>query len=194
MFILTMVMSSTFTSKSTTYYNENSQMLVSTIRKYDEKTYGKELSYNDKLQVVLKKHGLDNNMYNVVSSIVASESKSGSYKDAYAVINVIYNRTISKRWNNHVSNVFGNNAGNNIYYQAIAPNQFTVYSSGSYMKYMNNTPKNVKEAMIDFLYSLDTMHNYLSFRSGNYKGADAVSFDEGGNKYFNEIAYDDLIS
>ena len=59
---------------------------------------------------------------------------------------------------------------------------------------MNNIPKNVNEAMIDFLYSLDTMHNYLSFRSSSYKGAEAVSFDEGGNKYFNQIADNDLIS
>ena len=189
-----MVMSSTFTSRSTTYYNENSQMLVSTYKKYDKLAYASELSYSDKKNEVLKKHGLDNNMYNVVASIVASESKTGSYNDAYAVINVIYNRTISRRWNNHVSNVFGKNAGNNIYYQAIAPNQFTVYSSGSYNRYMNNIPKNVNEAMIDFLYSLDTMHNYLSFRSSGYKGAEAVSFDEGGNKYFNQIADNDLIS
>ena len=188
-----MVMSSTFTSRSTTYYNENLGMLVSTYKTYDKKTYASEISYEDKLDEVLEKHGLTKNMYNVVASIVASESKSGSYNDAYAVINVIYNRTISKRWSNHVSNVFGNNAGNNIYYQAICPNQFTVYSSGSYTKYMNNIPENVNEAMIDFLYSLDTMHNYLNFASSSYLGADAVSFDEGGNKYYNEIANDDKI-
>lgn len=132
-------------------------------------------------------------MYQVLASVVASESKANSYNDAYAVINTIYNRTLSKRWVNSVNNTFGKGKGENLYYQAIAPNQFTVYSSGSYKKYMNNIPKTVEEAIIDLLYTEETLHSYLSFRSNSYKGANTVQYDEGGNKYFNEIAVNDLI-
>ena len=58
---------------------------------------------------------------------------------------------------------------------------------------MYNIPKTVEEAIIDLLYTEESLHNYLSFRSNSYKGANTVQYDKGGNKYFNEIAVNDLI-
>ena len=145
-----------------------------------------ELSIKEKKKVILEQYKLTEDMYQIIASVVASESKANSYDDAYAVINTIYNRTLSKRWVNHINNIYGSGKGKNLYYQTIAPNQFTVYSSGSYKKYINNIPKTVEEAVINLLYTEESLHNYLSFRSSSYKGANTVQYEKGGNKYFNE--------
>ena len=188
-----MAVTSIKTNEPVVYYSDNIVLESSSYAIVDE-SYKKELSYSEKKKIVLEKYNLTENMYQVLASVVASESKANSYNDAYAVINTIYNRTMSKRWVNHINNVYGSGKGKNLYYQVIAPNQFTVYSSGSYKKYMNNIPKTVEEAIIDLLYTEETLHNYLSFRSSNYQGANTVQYDEGGNKYFNEIAVNDYLN
>lgn len=180
------------TGETLTYYSDNI-ILESNSYAVLEDSYH-ELSIKEKKKVILEQYKLTEDMYQIIASVVASESKANSYDDAYAVINTIYNRTLSKRWVNHINNIYGSGKGKNLYYQTIAPNQFTVYSSGSYKKYINNIPKTVEEAVINLLYSEESLHNYLSFRSSSYKGANTVQYEKGGNKYFNEIAVNDYIN
>ena len=116
-----------------------------------------------------------------------SEAKSKSYEDAYAVINTIYNRTHAKNWVRSVSNNFGKDKGTSLYYQAIQPGQFTVYKSGSYKRHLNETNSVGYNAIIDFLYSEEVMHDYLSFRSHSIKVNGSESFASGGNNYFNKL-------
>ena len=124
---------------------------------------------------------------NILSAIVLTEAQNNSYEDAYAVINTIYNRTHSKNWVKSISNKYGKDKGTNLYYQAIAPRQFVVYEHGSYKKNLNNTKSVGYDAIIDFLYTEDVMHNYLSFRAHNIKIKNSETFSNKGNNYFNPI-------
>ena len=141
----------------------------------------------DKLNSILEKYSLTNNEFKVLCGIVLSEAESNSYEDAYAVINTIYNRTHSKNWVNSVNNHFGKDKGYSLYYQAISPNQFTVYQSGAYKKHMNDTDSVGYNAIIDFLYTEVVMHDYLSFRSHSIKVKNSESFSTKGNNYFNVL-------
>ena len=134
--IIALIITSFSTNESVIYYSYNIILKSSSVSL--EEVSKKELTYKEKKNIILKKYNLSENMYQVLASIVASESKANSYNDAYAVINTIYNRTMSKRWVNHINNTYGSGKGDNLYYQAIAPNQFTVYSSGS--TYVFRTP------------------------------------------------------
>ena len=53
---------------------------------------------------------------------------------------------------------------------------------------MYNTESKGYEAIIDFLYTGEIMHNYLSFRSHNVKIKNSESFSNYGNNYFNILA------
>jgi len=145
------------------------------------------ITESDKLEFILKKYNLSKYQFSVLCGIVLTEAETNSYEDTYAVINTIYNRTHSKNWIRSVNSYFGNNNGQNLYYQAISPNQFTVYSSGSYKRNMNNTKSDGYKAIIDFLYTGEIMHNYLSFRSHTIKVNGSESFSSHGNNYFNVI-------
>ena len=142
---------------------------------------------------ILEKYNLTENEFKVLCGIVLSEAEYNSYEDAYAVINTIYNRTHSKNWVTSVDNHFGKGKGVSLYYQAISPNQFTVYKSGAYKKYMNSTDLVGYKAIIDFLYTEDIMHNYLSFRSNSIKINNSESFSEKGNNYFNVMKEENRI-
>ena len=150
------------------------------------------LTTEDKLNIILDKYNLTKEQFNVLKAIVLSEADN-CYDDAYAVINTIYNRAHSKNWVRSVNNRFGSGKGSNLYYQAIAPGQFTVYSSGSYKKYLNNTSREGYKAIIDFLYTEDIMHNYLSFRSHSIKIKGSVAFSTKGNNYFNVLKEENRI-
>lgn len=145
----------------------------------------KALTLADKRQEILKNYNLTENEFKVLVGITLSEAEQNSYEDAYAVINTIYNRTHSKNWIKSVNSKFGDKKGESLYYQAISPNQFTVYKSGSYKKHMNDISGEGYRAIIDFLYSEKIMHNYLSFRSHSIKISNSESFSENGNNYFN---------
>jgi len=146
------------------------------------------LTKESKIEEILVNYGLTKDQFNVLSAIVLSEAETNSYNDAYAVINTIYNRTLTKNWVRSVDNYFGKDKGKNLYYQAISPNQFVVYQHGTYRRYLNNLEDNVGfDAIIDFLYSKNIKHNYLSFRSHSTKLDTYEVFSENGNKYFNEI-------
>ena len=141
---------------------------------------------NDKLNYILKTYNLSKDEFNVLCAIVLSEAAS-NYEDAYAVINTIYNRTHAKNWVRSVNGKFGKGKGTSLYYQAISPGQFTVYASGSYKRHLNETKSVGYSAIIDFLYTEDIMHNYLSFRSHSIKVKGSESFSKNGNNYFNTL-------
>lgn len=173
-------------------YQDNINVDANSYLEFNKKDASEYMSLAEMKREVLKSYKLTETEFQTVAAIVASEAKNNSYDDAYAVINTIYNRTKSKRWVRHVSNLYGSGKGTSLYYQVIAPNQFTVYSSGSYKKYLNNLPKEVNEAVIKLLYTEDTVHNYLSFKSSSYKGA-AVQLVSGGNKYHSELKDSDKL-
>ncbi len=145
------------------------------------------ITKEDKIAYILDKYNLTNEQFKVLNAIVLSEAEFNSYEDAYAVINTIYNRTHSKNWVASGNKYFGNNKGENLYYQAIMPNQFVVYQNGTYKKYLNTTDSIGNDAIIDFLYTEDIMHDYLSFRSSYIKISGSVAFSENGNNYFNKL-------
>lgn len=147
----------------------------------------------EKIKDILKRYNLSEYEFSVLCGIVLSEAESNSYEDAYAVINTIYNRTHSKNWVRSIDNKFGKDKGMNLYYQAIAPNQFVVYQSGSYKRHMYDTESVGYDAIIDFLYTENTMHNYLSFRSNSIKVSGSESFSKKGNNYFNTITKENRI-
>lgn len=147
----------------------------------------KELTNDEKINVILSKYNLTRRQFNVVSAIVLAEAEN-CYDDAYAVINTIYNRTHAKNWVRSVNGHFGKGKGNSLYYQAISPRQFTVYSSGSYKRHLNKTNRKGYQAIIDFLYSEEIMHDYLSFRSHSIKIKNSESFSSHGNNYFNKLS------
>lgn len=151
------------------------------------------LTKEEKIKYILDKYNLTEYQFKVICGVVLSEAESNSYEDAYAVINTIYNRTHSKNWIRSVNNTYGNNSGNNLYYQVIAPNQFSVYESGTYKNNINNTNSIGYNAIIDFLYTENIMHNYLSFRSNSIKVKDSETFSENGNNYFNVIKEENRI-
>ncbi len=145
------------------------------------------ISNEDKREIILQKYQLTSDEFDVLCAIVLAEAEYNSYEDAYAVINTIYNRTKSNRWIKSVNNKFGNNKGENLYYQAIAPRQFTVYEHGAYKKYLGDRKSIGYQAIIDFLYTEELLHNYLSFRSHYIKVDGSETFSSKGNNYFNEI-------
>ncbi|MBE6157049.1 MAG: hypothetical protein E7161_04855 [Firmicutes bacterium] len=145
------------------------------------------VTHEEKIEYILTKYNLSKYQFKVLCGIVLSEAQANSYEDAYAVINTIYNRTHSKSWVKYINNRYGKDKGENLYYQSIAPNQFTVYQSGRYQKNMNNTKSVGYDAIIDFLYTEEVMHNYLSFRSHSIKIKNSESFSNRGNNYFNTL-------
>lgn len=163
------------------YYNKAEYIKMDSYRTI---TITKDIN---KLEYILDKYNLTKDEFNVLCAIVLSEAQSNSYEDAYAVINTIYNRTHSKNWVRSVNGHFGNNKGKSLYYQAISPNQFTVYKSGAYKRHLNEKNSVGYKAIIDFLYTEDILHNYLSFRSHSIKIKNSESFSNKGNNYFNLI-------
>ena len=141
------------------------------------------ISNEDKREIILQKYQLTSDEFDVLCAIVLAEAEYNSYEDAYAVINTIYNRTKSNRWIKSVNNKFGNNKGENLYYQAIAPRQFTVYEHGSYKKYLGDRKSIGYQAIIDFLYTEELLHNYLSFRSHYIKVDGSETFSSKGNNF-----------
>jgi len=168
-------------------------VLVNEVTYITVDSYKTEETREEKVAYILKKYNLTEYQFNVLSAIVLSEAESNSYNDAYAVINTIYNRTHSKSWVKFISNKFGKDTGGSLYYQAIAPNQFVVYQHGTYKKHLNNTTVVGYDAIIDFLYTEDILHNYLSFRAHNIKRANSAAFSSKGNNYFNKLSDENRI-
>ena len=132
-----------------------------------------------------KTYTLPDDEFNLVVAVVAAEYEK-SIDDALAVISVILNRCESPTWSEW--------AGTSPAMQVVKPNQFEVYSIGSYLKYMpggafygTNHYKLAKQAVIDAFNGIRN-NNYYSFRSWSYitSGGDYYSYNyivEGGNRY-----------
>lgn len=165
----------------------SSNVVINEITYKELSSYTIAPSKEEKRVAILEKYGLSEQEFKVLCAIVLSEAESNSYEDAYAVINTIYNRTHSKNWVRSMNNRYGKDKGLSLYYQAIAPNQFVVYEHGTYKKHLNNTSSVGYEAIIDFLYTENVIHDYLSFRAHNIKVKNSVAFSEKGNNYFNKI-------
>ena len=132
-----------------------------------------------------KTYTLPDDEFDLVVAVVAAESEK-SIDDALAVISVILNRCESPTWSEW--------AGTSPAMQVVKPNQFEVYSIGSYLKYMpggafygTNHYKLAKQAVIDAFNGIRN-NNYYSFRSWSYitSGGDYYSYNyivEGGNRY-----------
>lgn len=153
------------------------------------------LTKEEKIKYILDKYNLTEYQFKVICGVVLSEAESNSYEDAYAVINTIYNRTITQSWVYEINKIRGENAGRSLYYQAIHPNQFVVYQEGFYLGMVGITDVPGYQAIIDFLYTEDAIHEYLSFRSCDSNLVVSYEqFSSNGNKYFNLIRDEDRIS
>lgn len=132
-----------------------------------------------------KTYTLPDDEFNLVVAVVAAEYEK-SIDDALAVISVILNRCESPTWSEW--------AGTSPAMQVVKPNQFEVYSIGSYLKYMpggafygTNHYKLAKQAVIDAFNGIRN-NDYYSFRSWSYitSSGDYYSYNyivEGGNRY-----------
>jgi len=138
------------------------------------------------INFLLQKYGLSREEFDVLCAIVLSESAPNSYDDAYAVINTIYNRTHSKMWVKIINDVH-EGCGQNLYYQATFPRQFVVYEEGRYKEKIGVTDVVGYQAILVFLVSETTMHDYLSFRSNKTIVKDSERFTETGNNYFDVL-------
>ena len=94
----------------------------------EEKAEVKELTYEEKMQAIMEREGYTYEELDAVCAGCVSEScgDPNCYDEAYRVASTIDNRTHSEPYVRDVSNAFGENAGYSIYYQFIAPYQFSV--------------------------------------------------------------------
>lgn len=176
-------------------YRDHTQTISNSITNEDNEIIFLQNLNKYKIERILEKYELSLEEFNVVVAIVLAESKANSYEDAYAVINTIYNRTKSVRWNASIDNYWHEERGRSLYYQAIHQNQFVVYQSGAYLKYLNDEVCNYPgyQAVIDMLYDEIPMHNYLKFLSSSNTSRYREQFVEGGNNYYSILTDEDLI-
>ena len=148
-----------------------------------------------KLSCIFKKHQLTYEQFDVIVSGVLSEAKANSYTDSYAVINTMYNRTKSKRWVNYTNKIMGENTGYSIYYQCIFPYQFVDFKSNRYLNFYKMDKRDLPgyQAVIDFLYTEEVMHSYLSYLSRNHPAEGREQFVNRGNWYYNELTKEDML-
>jgi len=150
-----------------------------------------ELSKKDKINNILDNYDLTQEQFDIICAIVMAEAKSESYVDGYAVINCMYNRCVSKLWNDYISNLYGDNAGSDLYMQATASGQFVVYEEGLYEKFLGVKEGQVIDAVIDFLTTKNIMHYYLSYRSADTSLDEYEQFTPNGNKFFDYMLEED---
>lgn len=152
---------------------------------------------------ICEKYNITKEEFDVICAVVLSEAAPGSYEDARAVINTIYNRTQSKEWINYVKwkLKLGDNEEADLYKQVICPGQFEVYSTNAYnKKFMKDgklcdDARELKgyQAITDFLLEDETEreeHPYTEFRSHNCYVEGAVLLADGGNWYFHPLTND----
>lgn len=172
-------------------------LIITTVATTEEiaETTPQELTNEDKMNWILQEYNLTTEEFDTICAIVMSEAWVDSYEDAYAVINTIYNRTISKTWVTYLNRFYekGSKKGESLYYQATFPGQFIVYENGRYKNNLGIREGNAYQAIIDFLFSKEIMHDYLSFKSSNTKVSDSEQFVPNGNNYHNLLIEDDRI-
>ena len=120
----------------------------------------------------------------LVAAVIEAESSNNPH-DPLAGASSVANRCESESWNRYVES-FGLD-GSNPADQVIAPGQYNVYASGSYIPYLNgNVSDDVLNACIAvFNYGIRT-HNFCSFRGRNCVAYSDNQVVEGGNRYGGE--------
>ena len=129
-----------------------------------------EITNEEKEKYILERYNLTQEEFDVVAAIAMAEAKYNSYEDTYNVINTIYNRTISKKWNKWVSswrNDETGEIGRSLYIQATQSSQFVVYENKRFEQYLGVKEGGPYQAVIDFLYTENIMHTFLCFRSAS---------------------------
>ena len=142
-----------------------------------------EKVYSEKEKFILENHFFESKSQ--LDQTVAGCAAEGAnhYIDLYGVANVIFNR---------ITQPYYAEKGRNPYLQFIAPKQFEVYETGSYLSYLY--PKDIlyerkyrlaMMAFYDMFYSNydGIMHNYLEFRSWGTTSFSNTYFVIGGNRY-----------
>jgi len=157
-----------------------------------------ELSHSftneEKVMRICKKYKITEEEFRILAAVVMAECKRNNYTDAYAVINTIFNRAISYRWLNSVTgNLNIDPEEVNIYHQVINPNQFETYSNKMYLDFLDVKEGDAYQAIIDFLYDGDIMHNYLYFLSASHTDFYREQFVDGGNNYSGTLKPEDTI-
>lgn len=148
----------------------------------------------EKVIRICKKYKITEEEFRILAAVVMAECKRNNYTDAYAVINTIFNRMISYRWLNSVTgNLNIEDEDATIYHQVINPNQFETYSNGNYKEFLDVKEGNAYQAIIDFLFDGEVMHDYLYFVSADNKDSYREQFVEGGNNYSGTLKEEDTI-
>lgn len=151
----------------------------------EEKTYSS-------VDYILDKYNLTSDEFNVLCAVVMGEAKENDYRDAYAVINTIYNRTKSNTWINYVANIMGCD-GTSLFNQVVCTGQFEAYYNGRYQKFLGIKDNQAYNAIIDFLVSEEIMHEYLSFVAAYGESYGKEQFVSDGNRYYNLLIDEDKI-
>jgi len=153
------------------------------------------ISCEDKIAKIMEDRGLTYEQVDTTIACAVAEGAGGGdkYIDVYAVASTISNRTRSKKWNDYISYLYGENARDNIYYQTIASGQFSVYALGSYRAFLGNSSLVGYQAAVDMFYSGISMHNKLSFLAAWCQVYDSCQYVAFGNHYYDDLLQEDMI-
>ena len=180
------VSSITYNSESTTA-SGNSARVEQTYIMHEQEEVDEELELkrrvyemateNPELGFVLTfdnlKYDLSEEDKQLLIAIVAAES-DGTYDDSLAVASSILNRCEDEAWQNE----FGDTPRG----QVTGSGQYTVYSSGAYLEYMENPPEIVSLAVNDCLNGVRN-NEYLSFLSNGSTSGGRQMISPTGNRY-----------
>ncbi len=149
------------------------------------------LTYEERIEYIMEKYNLTYDELNVIISGILSEAKYNSYTDAYAVASVLYNRIHDSVWVSDTNRVMGWGCGTDLYSQVVRPNQFIDFNSRHYLNFVSSSiedklylPNTL--AIID-CFCFGSIHNYLQYRASSVDIEGAVTYVEGGNKFFSPM-------
>lgn len=154
-----------------------------------------ELTYQEKMLAIMEREGYTyEELDTICAGCVAESCEEGNcYEEGYNVASSLYNRAHCRPYVDYISSILGENAGYSIYYQFIAPNQFTVWSNESYKDYLSCIDLVGYQAAIDMFYSGIPSHNYLDFNNIPNEDMPSYQLNEGGNYYCHELLEEDKI-
>ncbi len=139
----------------------------------------KNLSNAKKLDFILQDYGITKEQFIEVAATVLAEAAS-NYEDQYHVTSTMLNRLCNTRWTGYISQLLGEDKGDNLYYQVTCPGQFTAYRGELYYQ-MIDLDLDKYQAVLDCLASEEASHNYLSFKSYEVTGSERLA--PNGNYY-----------
>lgn len=193
--VLTSFMSTAYAKEidANSYENKNIKKIEKEMAlDEDKKDEIKEEKTYSSVDYILDKYNLTSDEFNVLCAVVMGEAKENDYRDAYAVINTIYNRTKSNTWINYVANIMGCD-GTSLFNQVVCTGQFEAYYNGRYQKFLGVKDTQAYKAIIDFLVSEEIMHEYLSFVAAYGESYGKEQFVSDGNRYYNLLIDEDKI-